>query len=391
MKIYTIAIFLSTFLLILPVISFAGNNDKWKTCCSSGCDYSPSCTPIIFSFGSFYCCNLGWSTSLCEGCGCVRANPIVTVSPSSQTGSPGQTLTYTLNIMNQDNSACTASTFEFSVINCPSGWSCSSGGAIIPPSSSSSFTLHITSSPSAVEGTYSLTAKVTNSGNTSYYSLASANYVVKSTTTTITTTKPPTTTTTTPPTTTTTTTFPTATTCNNNNICDSGETQNNCPTDCKTVVTIEPYLSYPGQTVTITVYFNDSRFDITKDAKIDLWIDDQYWDPSYCPINGKKWRGDMKYGGGEWTCFDKMCSKNYDGKKVTIKTERGYGYLQTECKIPTNLVAGKHKLKSSPTIYSIPITLRAAETEIVIVDGLYNFVIGIKKIFSYFTGLFILQ
>jgi len=47
---------------------FAGSSDTWKSCCSSGCDYSPSCSPIKFSFGTYYCCNSGWSTSLCSEC-----------------------------------------------------------------------------------------------------------------------------------------------------------------------------------------------------------------------------------------------------------------------------------------------------------------------------------
>jgi len=48
---------------------FAGSSDTWKSCCSSGCDYQPSCSPITFSFGTYYCCNSGWSTSLCSECG----------------------------------------------------------------------------------------------------------------------------------------------------------------------------------------------------------------------------------------------------------------------------------------------------------------------------------
>ncbi|MEM2742162.1 MAG: hypothetical protein QXD95_08470 [Nitrososphaeria archaeon] len=258
-------IFLLSFLLILPRISFAGSGDTWKSCCSSGCNYSPSCSQISFSFGIFYCCDDGWSTSVCD---------------------------------------CTSTT---------------------------------------------------------------------------------------EPTTTTTTTTTTTPSCNNNRVCESGENQNNCPSDCNTVVIIEPVVSYPGQLVKVTVYFNDSRFDASKDAKVSLKIDNQNWDPSYCPINGKRWKNDMNYGSTEWSCTGGMCSKTYEGKSVAIKIVTGSGYIQAECIIPPNLSPGRHNLTALPVMYSIPITLRAGEAEIIIGDGLYSFVIMVKRFFFRLTGFFLLK
>jgi hypothetical protein len=67
----------------------------------------------------------------------------------------------------------------------------------------------------------------------------------------------------------------------------------------------------------------------------------------------------------------------------------GYGYIEARCVIPPNLAIGTHILTATPTIYSVPITLRAAETQINILDGLYTFAIIIKNIFNRLTGLFI--
>jgi hypothetical protein len=209
------------------------------------------------------------------------------------------------------------------------------------------------------------------------------------TSTTTTTTIPPGTTTTTIPSTTTTTIPPSG--CNNNTKCEfsRSETQDNCPQDCYTKVYITPSSTYPGQEVIIKVYFDDSRFDATKDAKIRLEIDGSYWNDSYCPINEKRWKNDMNCGGSGWSCKDNKCSGTYNGKSVNITRLPGYGSIEAVCVIPRDTGFGTHKLKATPTIYSVPITLRAAEAEIKVGDGLYNFVLIVKRIFSRLTGFFL--
>jgi len=83
----------------LPQV-IAGSSDTWKSCCSSGCDYSPSCSPVSFSFGNYYCCNSGWSSSLCSECGGggggTTSTTTTTISTTSTTTSTTTTTTTTL-------------------------------------------------------------------------------------------------------------------------------------------------------------------------------------------------------------------------------------------------------------------------------------------------------
>jgi len=383
-------------LLSLPGFSIAGSSDVWLVCDSTKSGCSASGHNKTIGSTNYYCCwvtsEYKWQTSNCDYCSCTRNNPTVRIIPYSQSGTRGQTLTYTVNVTNNDNNPCGSSTFNLTVTQCPSGtgWSFTCNLATdqltISPGSSATTSISVTSSYSAPYDVYEFKVKATNNAYTNYYGERNASYELTSggggttTTTTLTTTS-----------TTTTTTTPA---CNNNGKCDPQETQSNCPNDCKTVVSIYPSQSYPSQTVKVTVYFNDSRFNTAKkdyDANVTLTIDGQYWDPSYCPINGKKWRSDMKCGmsGGGWSCSGNKCSKVYEGKNVVIVTEMGYGYIEAECVIPPGLSAGSHTLTAIPTIYSEPITLRAAEVEIKIGDGLYTFVLIVKRIFSRITGSFV--
>src|SRR2546422_1067077 len=43
--------------------------------------------------------------------GCAPAAPAVTISPASQGGNPGATLTYTVQVSNRDSASCSATTF----------------------------------------------------------------------------------------------------------------------------------------------------------------------------------------------------------------------------------------------------------------------------------------
>jgi len=45
---------------------------------------------------------------------CIRANPSISIIPENQEGNPGQTLTYTVNVTNNDNAVCGASPFNLS-------------------------------------------------------------------------------------------------------------------------------------------------------------------------------------------------------------------------------------------------------------------------------------
>lgn len=110
---------------------------------------------------------------------CVRSNPTMIVSPSSQTGFAGNSLNYNINIVNGDSGACPASSFSI-VPTLPLGWTQSppSPSVSLAPGASSNVSITITSSSSAVESAYTILQTATNNADTSYSTSASATYNV---------------------------------------------------------------------------------------------------------------------------------------------------------------------------------------------------------------------
>jgi hypothetical protein len=86
---------------------------------------------------------------------CARANPAVSISPVSQSGSPGKAVSYQVTVTNKNSSACGTSTFGFAP-QLPSGWS----------SSNSPFTVSLGSGASA-SSSWTVTAP-TNVAEQSY-------------------------------------------------------------------------------------------------------------------------------------------------------------------------------------------------------------------------------
>jgi M6 family metalloprotease-like protein len=93
---------------------------------------------------------------------CTRAQPTLTLSPSSLSGLPGANLVYSLSVVNNDSSACTASTFAPSS-TAPSGWAnlFSTAGLTLNPGASGSFTMTKTIPAGTAAATYSVSASVT--------------------------------------------------------------------------------------------------------------------------------------------------------------------------------------------------------------------------------------
>jgi len=85
---------------------------------------------------------------------CVRANPTVTLSPSSQSAQPGASLSYTISLKNKDSSSCGPSTFSLQA-SVPSGWTgvCSVSALTISPAATATATLTVTSALMAAAST----------------------------------------------------------------------------------------------------------------------------------------------------------------------------------------------------------------------------------------------
>ena len=143
--------------------------------------------------------------------------------------------------------------------------------------------------------------------------------------------------------------------CNKNNVCDVNESQLTCPSDCKTYVEISPKRVSVGQTVNVTVYFNDYSYVQGEEFKIELRIDDRLW--LECPMNNKKFKEDIGWdGSSSW-------SGKYSGTDIKITSQNGYAKVETSCIIPAGTSVGEHVLKAIPVRYSEEVKLRESETQ----------------------------
>lgn len=110
---------------------------------------------------------------------CVRSNPTVTVKPSSVTGMPGETVTYTATIRNNDNVLCGASAFDLAA-TLPAGFTQSPDtvSEVITPGNSVVKTILVTSPVDATPGTYMVTEISHNVALPTYVGSGNASYVV---------------------------------------------------------------------------------------------------------------------------------------------------------------------------------------------------------------------
>ncbi|MCH7541882.1 hypothetical protein IH981_03885, partial [Patescibacteria group bacterium] len=108
---------------------------------------------------------------------CVRVNPSISVTPLSQWGDPGQTLSYQVRVTNNDSLACSSSTF-LTTATLPAGFSQSptSFSASLSPQNNLTRTINITSPNNAVDGFYTFTQTATNTSASAFSASVSANY-----------------------------------------------------------------------------------------------------------------------------------------------------------------------------------------------------------------------
>jgi hypothetical protein len=95
---------------------------------------------------------------------CTRSAPVVSMSPAqSQALAPATAFSYAVSISNTDSSACTPASLNF-LAAIPSGWNAAFGSTslAINPGASASTTLNVTSSSTATDGSYPISASATN-------------------------------------------------------------------------------------------------------------------------------------------------------------------------------------------------------------------------------------
>jgi len=111
---------------------------------------------------------------------CVKANPtVVTISPISQSGTPGSTKNYTVTVNNNNSSVCLQNQYNLSGL-VPGGWSTSFSPSVLNLNSGQqgSSTWSVTSSSIAVASSYQITAQAVDAVNSTYTDSENATYVV---------------------------------------------------------------------------------------------------------------------------------------------------------------------------------------------------------------------
>jgi hypothetical protein len=110
---------------------------------------------------------------------CVMSSPTVAVTPLSQTGSPGSTVSYTLAVTNTDSSLCPASSVNLSALP-PAGWSVdiTPASLSLDPGHTAQATLHVTSPNAAPAGSHDIVVTGTHAAGSSYRTTSTVSYNV---------------------------------------------------------------------------------------------------------------------------------------------------------------------------------------------------------------------
>jgi hypothetical protein len=163
--------------------NYDGYCDSWESSSCSDCYYNYytySYYPYYYDCSYYGTCGYNYCNyGTCPSTTCSHQSPNVVISPNSQQGAIGSTLTYTATVTNNDNSGCGSSTFSL-MPTCPSGWSCylDTSSLSISPGNTGSTTLRVTSPTYTYVGgtnSISVTASSSSGSGTGY-----ASYVISS-------------------------------------------------------------------------------------------------------------------------------------------------------------------------------------------------------------------
>lgn len=111
---------------------------------------------------------------------CATAAPGLSLSPDSQSGDAGATLAYTVSLMNNDSTACSASTFDLTITALPGGWdgSLSTWSLSVAPGATGTATLSVTSAQGEIAGNYGVQLGTADAQEPVHARSTTANYVV---------------------------------------------------------------------------------------------------------------------------------------------------------------------------------------------------------------------
>lgn len=128
--------------------------------------------PPAAATGGTYTATLNASTSGQAGASstfdyvveCIHAAPTVTVTPAVQSALPGAALTYAVSVKNNDNSVCSAGTFDISAVSPGAGWSVvpSVSTVTVSPQQTQALTVTVTSPVLAAAGTANFSVSTSN-------------------------------------------------------------------------------------------------------------------------------------------------------------------------------------------------------------------------------------
>ncbi|WP_105258732.1 NEW3 domain-containing protein [Pseudoalteromonas sp. T1lg76] len=110
---------------------------------------------------------------------CIAAQPsIALASNSSVWAAPGETVSYSATLTNNDSAECGNSNYSVSA-QVPSGWNATQQTVSLAPGQSTTVSLNVTSSTTATDGFYDVAIKGVNASDTRYQASTTASYVVE--------------------------------------------------------------------------------------------------------------------------------------------------------------------------------------------------------------------